>query len=94
MGSVLQYVPRPRAGLSCRTVIESLDELLEGSLTRSRRGRFEAHLSGCDACRRYAREYEETIRIGQRAFAPADDEAEAEVPAAMIGAILRACRKA
>jgi anti-sigma factor RsiW len=92
MGSVLPYAPRAQSGVRCRTVIGSLDDLLEGSLTRSRRARFEEHLAGCGACRRYAREYEETIRIGKAAFAAVDDDA--GVPAAMIGAILRVCRKA
>jgi anti-sigma factor RsiW len=49
--------------LTCKEIVELVSDYLDGALTRRRRRAFEAHLAGCDGCRRYVEQMRETIRI-------------------------------
>lgn len=55
-----------RQELACRQVVELVTEYLEGTLPRSRRRRFEAHLSGCEHCGEYLAQMRTTIRLTGR----------------------------
>jgi len=49
--------------LTCKELVELVTGYLDGSVRGRRRRRFEAHLAGCDACTRYLRQMEATIRL-------------------------------
>lgn len=76
--------------LSCREVVEFLDDYVVGALSPAVRTRFEEHLAVCPQCIAYLDSYAETIRLGKAAFA--GDEA-TDVPARLVEAILAARRQ-
>ena len=51
------------AHMSCRELVELVTAYLENALSRSDRMRFEAHISGCDACTSYLEQMRTTIRL-------------------------------
>jgi hypothetical protein len=51
------------AHMSCRELVELVTAYLENALSRSDRMRFEAHISGCDACTTYLEQMRTTIRL-------------------------------
>jgi anti-sigma factor RsiW len=55
----------------CRQAVELVTDYLEGTLSRTARRRFEAHLAGCPHCTEYLAQMRETIKLtGQ--LAPED----------------------
>jgi anti-sigma factor RsiW len=56
---------RPR-DLPCQQAVELVTDYLEGTLSRSARRRFEAHLAGCPNCTEYLAQMRETISITGR----------------------------
>ena len=54
-------IPRRRAGLTCREVVELVTDYLEGALARPERRRFEAHIAACDGCTAYIEQIRLTI---------------------------------
>ena len=55
-----------RHGLACQEMVELVTEYLEGTLSRSQRRRFEAHLAGCEHCTEYLEQMRATIRLTGR----------------------------
>jgi predicted anti-sigma-YlaC factor YlaD len=55
-----------RPELTCREVVELVNDYLEGALTRAELARFEQHLSSCDGCDRYVNQMRLTIETVQR----------------------------
>jgi len=55
-------------GLACDNLeaVELVTDYLEGSLSRSARRRFEAHLAGCPHCTEYLAQMRETISLTGR----------------------------
>jgi len=49
--------------LVCQEMVELVTDYLEGALTRSQRGRFEAHLAACEHCTEYLQQMRATIRL-------------------------------
>ena len=49
--------------LTCKELVELVTGYLEGTLSRRRRRRFEAHLAACDGCTAYLAQMEMTIRM-------------------------------
>jgi len=49
--------------LTCREMVELMNDYLEGALAEGERARFEAHLSICDPCTIYLAQVRETIRL-------------------------------
>jgi anti-sigma factor RsiW len=49
-----------------------------------------AHLAACPSCVAYLKTYEASIRMGRLALAPSDDPVPAEVPDALVRAVLAA----
>lgn len=72
--------------LTCRELIEFLDDYVESRLTAPERARFDDHLSRCAACVAYLRSYQGTLRAV--ALAWAGDAPPEDVPPALIEAIL------
>ncbi len=52
--------------LTCREMVELMNDYLEGALAEGDRARFEAHLSTCDACTTYLAQVRQTIRLTGR----------------------------
>jgi anti-sigma factor RsiW len=51
------------ASISCREVVEILNDYLEGELPDTERVRVEEHLRGCDGCTTILDEFRQTIRL-------------------------------
>ena len=49
--------------LSCKEVVEIINDYLEGALSPSDRQRFDQHVSTCDGCTNYLEQMRETIRL-------------------------------
>jgi anti-sigma factor RsiW len=52
--------------LTCREMVELVNDYLEGALSEADRARFEAHLAICDPCTRYLAQVRETIELTGR----------------------------
>jgi anti-sigma factor RsiW len=50
-----------RRNIPCREMVELITDYLEGTMSRSQRRRFEAHLAGCENCSEYLRQMRVTI---------------------------------
>jgi anti-sigma factor RsiW len=55
-----------RNDLVCQQIVELVTDYLEGTLSRSQRRRFEAHLAGCPHCSEYLAQMRATIRLTGR----------------------------
>jgi anti-sigma factor RsiW len=83
--------PAP-ATLTCREFVELLYDYLLGGLGAERTAVMNAHLAACPSCVAYLKTYEASIRMGRLALAPSDDPVPAEVPDALVRAVLAARR--
>lgn len=77
--------------LTCRELIDFLDDYVGGSLAIPQRAQFDDHLGRCPACVRYLRSYQGTLRAVAMACGPGAG-APAEVPEELVSAILAARR--
>ena len=57
--------------LACQELVELVTDYLDGALPAATRRRLESHLAGCEGCRIYLAQIEQTIGAA-RAFAVAD----------------------
>jgi Predicted transmembrane transcriptional regulator (anti-sigma factor) len=57
---------RRKHDLVCQQIIELITEYLDGTLPRSQRRRFEAHIAGCPHCTEYIAQMRTTIRLTGR----------------------------
>jgi anti-sigma factor RsiW len=80
--------------VTCREFTEFMAEYLSGTLPPATRETFESHLTICENCQRYLTIYDETTRLGRQAFDSPDGPLPADVPEALVSAILAARRKA
>ena len=78
--------------LTCRELIEFLDDYLEDALAGEVRARFDSHLDECPDCVRYLASYRETMRLEAVALAPAGPPPE-DVPEELLRAVLSARRR-
>lgn len=74
--------------LTCRQLIDFLDDYVEGTQPPDVRAAFEAHLGVCKACRDYLATYRDTIRLTQAAGD--SDATTSGAPADLVRAILKA----
>ncbi|MGH2595778.1 MAG: anti-sigma factor family protein [Actinomycetota bacterium] len=49
--------------LTCKEVVEIVNDYLEGAMSPHDRERFDRHLSTCDGCTNYLAQMRETIRL-------------------------------
>lgn len=75
------------AVLTCREIIEFLDDYSAGAQPPEVRAEFERHLDACPACRDYLRTYRETILL---AGETAKREIAHRMPEGLVRAILAA----
>jgi predicted anti-sigma-YlaC factor YlaD len=52
--------------MPCQEVVEVVTDYLENALEKRDRGRFEAHLAECEACRDYLEQFRQTIALAGR----------------------------
>lgn len=78
--------------LSCRELIEFLDDYLSGVQSAEVRAEFERHLAVCPYCVDYINTYRATIRLARAAMVDEDRPPEG-VPEELIAAILAARTK-
>lgn len=90
---MLPHAPDREIRMTCRELVDFLMDYLDGKIPTAERQRFEAHLSECDWCVEYVRQYRETIKLGKSALRPSDQPVPAEVPEELVQAILAARRK-
>jgi anti-sigma factor RsiW len=74
--------------ITCRELAEFLGDYVSGELDPQRVREFERHLRACPTCVRYLDSYRQTIALGKAAFADGDAPVPADVPPALIKAIL------
>ena len=79
--------------MTCREFIDFLDDYLAGALDIARRDVFDHHLSMCRDCRNYIEQYRQTVALGKAAFDSPDHEVPANVPEALVAAILAASKR-
>ena len=76
--------------MTCREFADFILDYLSGELSTELRAAFESHLSVCVNCRRYLASYQETVKLGKRAFEDDDATVPSEVPEELVKAILAA----
>lgn len=74
--------------MTCRECAEFLADYVAGELPADELAVFERHLKACPNCEEYMRQYRLTIAVGRAACV--DPDAPAEIPDALIRAILAA----
>lgn len=79
--------------LTCKQLIDFLDDYVGGALAAEERAEFDRHLALCPACVDYLDGYRETIRLGRAALARGDEAVPDEVPEELVRAILAARRR-
>jgi anti-sigma factor RsiW len=79
--------------VTCRELIEFLDDYVAGELPEEQRLTFDEHLGICPDCVSYLESYRRTIGLERASYANPDDGVPEEVPQRLIDAIL-AVRKA
>jgi len=79
--------------LTCRELIDFLDDYRSGALAADRRAAFDAHLAQCRHCRDYLRTYEDAIKMGRSALGCGDKPVPAEVPRSLVNMVMDAVRK-
>ena len=78
--------------MTCREFADFMMDYLSEELSSEARDRFEHHLSLCTNCRKYLTSYEETVKLGKKAFEDESAPLPAEVPEDLVAAILAARR--
>ena len=78
--------------MTCREFADFMADYLSNELPVRVRTAFDDHLRVCPNCRKYLTSYEETVKLGRRAFEDEDAVLPAEVPEDLVSAILAARR--
>ena len=78
--------------MTCREFADFIMDYLSGEMPPASRAQFEYHLSVCSNCRTYLTSYEESVKLGRRAFDDDNAALPAEVPEQLVQAILAARR--
>jgi anti-sigma factor RsiW len=79
--------------VTCREFADFMMDYFSGEMPRDVRDRFDHHLGECVNCRRYLASYEETVKLGRRAFDDDDAALPADVPEQLVQSILFARRE-
>ena len=76
--------------MTCREFADFMADYLSGELPAAVKSAFDYHLTLCVNCRKYLTSYQETVRLGKRAFDDDSAPPPAEVPEQLVQAILQA----
>jgi len=77
-------------GLTCRGLVDFLDDYLSGELPPAERVRFEQHLVRCRECFAYLVSYRASVRLTRALCDELDDTVPADVPSELVTAIVAA----
>ena len=80
--------------MTCREFADFMMDYLSGEMPSESRALFEYHLSLCVNCRKYLTSYEESVKLGRRAFDDDNAALPEDVPEQLVNAILAARRQA
>jgi anti-sigma factor RsiW len=80
--------------VTCREFAEFIMDYLSGEISPESKAQFDHHLSLCPNCQNYLTSYEETVKLGKRAFDRDDAAVPPDVPEQLVDAILAARRRA
>jgi predicted anti-sigma-YlaC factor YlaD len=75
-------------GLTCRELIEFLDDYIDGSLEEHLVCRFRQHLDACPPCRDYLESYRGTVRLLGCVCPEPDGAVPEDVPDHLVRAVL------
>lgn len=76
--------------MTCRDVIEFLNDYVSGAVSPRERELFEAHLAVCPACVAFLQNYRQVLTLTKDAVPPASHGAGEPVPEELVQAILAA----
>jgi anti-sigma factor RsiW len=76
--------------VTCRELVESLADYLDGRLPPAQQADFNVHLDLCRSCASYRRTYRQTIRLSRGAHLRPDGRVPESVPEELVQAILAA----
>lgn len=76
--------------MTCREFADFIGDYFSGELDAAVLAGFDWHLQVCPNCRRYLKSYEETVKLGKRAFDDEDAMLPPQVPEELVRAILAA----
>lgn len=79
--------------MTCKQLIEFLDEYHSGDLDSGTRAAFDSHLNACRACRDYLYTYRETITLARMTNANFDDLVPKSVPDELVRAVEKATQQ-
>jgi anti-sigma factor RsiW len=82
------------SSMTCREFADFIMDYLSAELSAESRTHFEHHLGICDNCRKYLTSYQESVKLGRRAFDDDNASLPADVPQELVKAILAARRSA
>jgi len=78
--------------VTCREFADFMNDYLSDELSSASQAQFKRHLSLCTNCQKYLTSYEETVKLGKRAFQDDDAALPLDVPEELVRAILAARR--
>lgn len=76
--------------MSCREFADFIADYLAGELPPESHDQFERHLDVCPNCQKYLMAYQESVKLGKRAFDDEDAGLPDDVPEQLVRAILTA----
>jgi anti-sigma factor RsiW len=79
--------------VTCRDFADFIADYLSGELPAEPRAAFDRHLSLCSNCRKYLEGYQETLKLGKRAFDDDGADIPTGVPEELVKAILNTRRR-
>ncbi|MCO6438465.1 MAG: zf-HC2 domain-containing protein [Phycisphaerae bacterium] len=80
--------------LTCRELIDFLDDYFAGALAREQREIFDRHLAFCPDCVAYLKTYADTVELVRKSCDECPEQsASSDVPEDLIQAILSATRR-
>ena len=78
--------------MNCREFVDFLMDYLDDNLPAAQHATFRGHMEECPGCGRYLETYRETVRLGKACCEDPDGPVPADVPDALVAAILAARR--
>lgn len=75
--------------MTCKELVEFLDDYVSGEVSPTERETFDRHLGECRQCRAYLASYRSTIELAKRSGVETEADAE-QMPDGLVRAILAA----
>lgn len=79
--------------ITCRELVEFLNDYLAGELPPEGQAEVEFHLARCLSCVAYMKSYRESVRLGRKVLCASPGDVAEDVPADLVRAILAARRR-